>query len=707
MAKTDQSVTTSDALIKRLSENRQQRLRKNIQILFLNLSSEETDPIISLLRGARLAPRGRQISSEEEFLEALSERSWDMVVCADLRGTFSPKQAIHHIKRLDKDIPVIQLIPSADSSTLLQGLRANMQAVVPVDQKELLMIFLRRELDQLEKRRQLRHTEAMLHETEKRCQQLMESSSLAIAFCNEERILFANQALTTLFGHEHQSTMENQLTDRLLVQGDREEFREQVKSFIHEGRREVMLQLTGSRVDDTQFNANIELQNAFYNEIPCVQMIIRPEKQFLERKLFAQQDLITGLANRDALQKKLDSVMELALDGGHDCNLLYISLDHYQSIRSEIGFDGADQVARDVADVLVNTINPAHFISRPHDDVFVVIYFDPSPDKSVLMAEKICNAIASIQSKVNGTTIQTTASIGITSINDNAPKQDELINRAQVAAASVQSSKSSGNGVMMHIPEDENADNAATEALRTAIEQEHFRLLFQPIVPLSQTTNQNHYEVLLRLLDEEEHEVSPNVFMTTVDDAQISTQIDRWVITESLKLLKTEYEKGHKNRLFINLSGRTLADPEILPWFAKQLRQSRLPADNIVFQFSETDISSQLQKARNFVDALKQIHCKSCIKHFGTSTNSMSVLHQISADYIKIDGSYIQDLATTDAESFIKLVEELKNMHKITIAPLVEGTKVMGTLWKCGVGFIQGFYLQPPKEKMDYDFFEG
>lgn len=709
MSDANQLSSKGDSALADVNSGERRRLRKNVHILFLGLGPQDTDPIISLLRAARLAPRGRQIEQERDFLEALSERSWDLVICSPNEGELKNSRVLHHLMRLDKDIPVILLTDDSDCSRSVKGLKEGMRAVVSKQDSELLLLTLQKALEGLETRRQLRLTESRLSDAERRCEELMEVSSHGIACIDGERLVYVNPCFCHLFGYEDSRSLTGLPFEQLIIAEDREELNEQLRAFKEARRKDMMMQLSGERADGSSFVANLEMEEARHKGEPCILLTIRPDRQFRELQQAAQQDLVTGLYNRQFLEQSLEEVIQHALDGGHDCNLLYISIDQYNIIRSEIGFEGCDQVARDIADLLRKMINRAHLIARPSDDVFIVIFRDPSPDKSLKLARRLCEAVADSHTLVNNTLLHVTCSIGVTTINDNSPRPEDLVSRARLAAESLRNRQSGGNGVKLYTVETQKASDSKTaRMLRDAVKDERFRLLFQPVVALHQETDINHYEVLLRLLDPDNREISPNIFLATVDHADLSIQMDRWVILESLRELRAEMEAGKRNRLFISITGSTLKDKDLVGWLSETLREFRLPADRIVFQLSETDVSSQLTAATEFACAIKELHCHVCIKHFGTSTSYKEVIKTIPADYIKIDGSYVQDLANGHAhdKSFSRMVEQLNGMGRTTIAPLVEGTKVMSKLWKSRVNFIQGYYLQPPRERMDYDFFE-
>ena len=707
-----EAVTTSDALLQRLSDQRRQKLRKNVQLLFLGLSPAETDPIISLLRGARLAPRGRQISNESELLEALSERSWDLIICTSERDDLAVKQALHHLKRLDKDIPVIQLVPHADSRYLLQGLKANMQAVVPLEEKELLLISIRRELEHLENRRRMRQAEALLKESEKRCKVLMERSTMAIAYFNAERLLLANSAFAKLFGYESPEKLEGKLIEQFVVSEDREELHQQVKVFAEENLKELLFQLTGCRADDSNFNAYIELQESRLDNEPCVQVVVRPENIQKTQKSFSEHDPITGLYNSQFLNRRLDETITTALTGGHDCHLFYIELNNHQALKAQFGADLCDHAARDLADILKQQLNPVHIKGRIGESSYAVIFQDPNPDKAVQVAEGLCKSITEHTCSMAGTQVKLICSIGIATITDTSPDAEELTARAKTAADHVASGKHKSSGALLYVPDrghDEQDNTKAIEALKKAVDNEQFKLLYQPIVPLSYNSKMSHYEALLRLLDQKKNELAPSLFLNTIALADLSTRMDRWVIKQSVLQLRSELDKGHKHRLFISVTAQTWRDPDMLVWLADLLREQRMPADHLVFQISEHECSSNLSAAQSFADGLKKLHCLICIKHHGSSSNAKQVLRQLPADYVKLDGSFINELIDADPldESFNEMIEGLKTAGKITIAPQVENPKVMSRLWKSGVGLIQGYYLQPPVDKMDYDFFDN
>ena len=692
------------------SQKKKQRLRKNVQLLFLGLSAEETAPLITLLRTSRISPRGKQVNTEQEFLDALSERSWDLILCTVDRDRFTARHAANHLKRLDKDIPIIQIIPSSDSQLLLQGLKNHLQAVVPLDEKELVLINVRRELDNLDSRRRLRKTEAALAEAGKRNLQLMRSSKHAIVCCTGKKISFVNESFLELFGYESSDQVcDKELVERFSYE-ERPEFVEQLNALQHDESREAILQLTAQRTDRSAFTANIEMSAIEYEGKQTTRILFRVDDHHVGYQSSEQLDPISGLFNKEHLNKQLEQTVQHALRGGHDCSLVHLKLDAFANIQQQFGNDNGEQLIRDTASLLSKSVNKAHPISHPTEDAFVIIFNDPSIDNAQNFAQCLCNKIAQKLSLTADDQHKVTCSIGIALINDNAPPIHELLSRAEGAALSLTEEGGSGNGVHIHTPEVTSAQQQSDELanIRKAIEDKAFKLLFQPIVSVtSEDTEAQHYEALLRLVGDEDNEISPSEFMSALNDAKTALKVDRWVIEHCLRHLKRSLNSNQGNTLFINISAHTLEDKKILPWLAETLRRNKIPGERLIFQISENDISLLPKQAQNFTDRLQSMHCGVCIKHFGSSAQDSGILRKVRADYIKLDGSYIQELGNNSLqdEQFFTLIEELEALEKTTIAPLVECTKAMATLWKAGVDYVQGYYLQPPRESMDYDFF--
>lgn len=683
-----------------------QNLRQNLHILLIGISSADSEPTVSLLRAARLNPRAEQADGEDAVRKALQQGHWDLILFADTPELPLEKLA-DLVRNNSKDIPVVVIAPDNATEHRTRGLKNRAAAVIPQGEKELLALAIRRELFHVENRRRRRQAEFLLVEAEKRSRELLHSSTEAIGFADKEHnLIYMNPTFQQIMGLESGDSKTDFNLEMLARDKELTNLREFLAGYSQDSSLNQELELLVTRRDESQFTATLALSQSRFERSLCTQVLLHTPQEGALMESLAEQDLVTGLKNQVFLAKKLDLAVQAAVRADQDVNLLYITLDNFNGVKAEIGVNGADAVVRDVADILQKLVNRAHVLTRYNLDAFAIIYGDPDSSKAVDVAERIRHAIERNITEIAGAKIQTTCSIGVTPINGDSLSAQDVLRLAQNASESVRGKNKSGNGVMLHIPAEQDEDEGlSVKKLRTAIKEDQFKLLFQPVVSL-RGGHDSIYEVLLRLLDKESNEISPNMFLTMLDHAEVSVELDRWVIAESIRQLAEEQKAGRKNRLFVNLTGRSLEDPRLLHWIRDQLKEQQVPGDSLIFQFSESDASSYLKYANIFSQGLVQLHASVCIKHYGSSIDSENVLRHVPAKYIKLDGSFVQELDDPDKhEAFDKLVEPLRLGEKVVIAPLVEGTNVMGKLFRAGIHYIQGYYLQAPRERMDYDFF--
>ena len=704
--------TTTDALLAKLSGSAKKTHRKSISLLFLGLRKESSAFILSLLREAGLAPLGRVIHDEESLLATLSQRSWDLLLhSTDVPTPLKLHTAQSSILGLAKDLPVIHIDEGLTEDQQSELLSENIHLVCSPEKHHLFLLQIEQELKQLETRRMLRQSQSLLEKAEVRMQSFIDEVKTAICFCKEGRIIYANESFSRLFGYDHSSCSGLQL-DKLISPLQREQFWHSLHEYMHDIDSPDTLELNAVRFDNTSFKAVISMEPGIFHDRECFLLSFRQDTKHTQSHAFGDQDPISGLKNQAAFMTQLEHTVKKALHGGHDCNLLYLSLDQHKVIAEEAGPAGADQLIRDVADVLREHINIAHTVARLDSSSFGIIFFDPDVKKSSLLANTLCRAIAHIDRKIENYTLHTTCSIGIAPINDSVPRGSDLIARARLAAESLHYGNRTGNGFSVYQPEKQTtittADSKAVIRVLDSIQNNRFRLLFQPIVPLHIEEKAANYEILLRLLSDAGDEISPNIFMSDLGDDEVMAKMDFWVLEECLKLLRLEFNAGRRNRLFINLTGRTLRNKEVLPWLSEKIRELRLPADHLVFQISESDAIASPDYARAFCKGLKQLHCKTCLKHFGCTSESDNLLRELGSQYIKLDGSYINDLNSQliSIDQLEWMLKPLLQQDKLIIVPMVESTRLMSKLFRLGVHLVQGYYLQPPRAQMDYPFFD-
>jgi diguanylate cyclase (GGDEF)-like protein/PAS domain S-box-containing protein len=682
--------------------------KKTIRLLILEDSQNEAERLVSLFRNAGRATRVHRISSSDSLAEAL-QQSWDLLISAPTSEHLEPSEAITAIRRQAKDIPVIQLVADNDSDAITEALMLGAQDALPQGEDERLILVANRELANLEERRARRAAEVALREAEKRCQLLLESSVDAITYVHDGMHIYANRAYLKLFDYEDAEELEGMPMIDLIAGADQARFKDFLKNYAG-GESNAELSCGGVKPNGQQFQARMNFSPATYDGEPCIQVVIRAESDNaeLEEKLreISSQDLVTGLYNRPYFLELMDSAAQRAVNDGQIASLAYIRIDRYSEAVGEVGLAGIDLLLTDLANLLRSHFGADSQLARFGDDVFTILLPEVSPQQCQEPLSSLLKKIEGHLFDVSGRTVQTTLSIGVAGLSEQTSKAQEVIDRAHRCADELDS-----NAIKIYNPADELAAAANRGSLvamvQQALENNSFRLLFQPIISLRGDSDE-HYEVLLRLLSPQGEEVPAADFLRAAKEGGLAEKIDRWVILNSIKLLAEHRSKGHSTRLFVHLSASSLQDQTLLPWLSVALKAARLPSDALVFQIGEPDAVAYLKQAKALTQGLAELHCKVALGQFGCALNPFNTLKHLSVDFVKVDGSFSQDLTNADNQEALKtLLASLHAQAKLTIVPYVESASVLATLWQAGVNYIQGHYLQGPSQSMDYDFSAG
>ncbi|MAL97537.1 MAG: diguanylate cyclase [Alteromonadaceae bacterium] len=693
------------------------KTNETIHLLILDSSQNDAEGLVSLLRNAGRATRAHRITSEADLLEALSHGSWELMLLRDGQSEeMSVDQVLGQVKRLDKDIPAIILTEEFNRERTVELMSLGARDAVPFLFQDLLLLTIKRELSALEERRRRRLLDAHLRESEQRCQLLLESSKDPIAYINDGMHIFANQSYLDFLGYEDVDEIMCIPVLDTLASDSQDQLKEFMRHFSDPTAPPRSLDCTARRSDDNELEVVLQGSPATYDGELCTQILLRPKNNDAELaeklKQISSQDILTGLFNRHYLMDQLVACIARVLESGQAGALAYIAVDNFVQTKGQVGIAGTDLMLGDLANILRQHAGEEMTLARLSDDAFSLLCQPCSQERMLEVCERVRQSIADHLFDVSGRTVQMTVSIGIAPVTDNAPKAQDLMGRAHNASAEVRKLEghADGNGILVYNPITQEALGAedTVETIQYALDNDQFRLLFQPIINL-RGDGEEHYESFLRMLDKNQNEVSPYDFLPPGGPAEMAAKIDRWVVSQTIKHLSSHRSQGHDTRLFLNITAETIQDRTFVSWLSTALKDARLPGDSLIFQIAETDAGAYLKQVREFTKALSELHCKLSISHFGNALNPFNTLKHVAADYVKLDGSFTEEIQKSDdaKERVKEMVQALQNMGKLTVVPLVENATVLSTLWQAGVNYIQGYYLQAPVPEMNYDFGEG
>jgi len=679
---------------------------KTIHLLLLEPSSNHAEVIINSLRNRGFAVRASQILTPEELTAALEKGVSDILLANIEHPDLTARQAIEQIANFDRDVPCIVLTAGNDEEQLLKAMNYGAKDGVSKDNLTLLCLKVEQELMNLEARRQKNHLELTLKAAEKRCTLLLDNSQDAIAYVHDGMHVYSNKAYLELFDYsDHDELMCVPALD-MIGKENQPEFRQYLKD-ISVTSDQQNFNFTGIKSDMSSFDAIMTLSTANYDDEVCTQLLIRPaaDSAELEEKLreLSAQDTLTELYNKSYFYERLQKAIESASEKGTSYNVVYIEYDQYSAIRTDYGLAGIDQATQDCAQWLSTQIDEEYSLSRVGDHSFCLLLSDNSAQKAKDISQQLCQDIQDQLFDIKGHTLKLTFSIGICPVGDNSTDAAQVLSDAHSASDRV---KENGfkifNKAIQNV--DSNMDVKLLETVQESIEAGRLQLMFQPIVKLH-GEERALYQVLLRLKDEEGNDLDSSKIFPMAKAAGLGEKLDNWVLQKSIKTLK-EQNSSDETQLFVNLSGVSLINNNLISLIDKAFKTSGLNKSNVVFQIEESDAANHLKRVITLSAELKQKGYSLCLSNFGSDPEQKELIDQIDVDYVKIAEEKAQKIHqdSETAEEVQNLLDEINTRDKISIIPRVEEAAMLASLWPMNVKYIQGFYLQRPSKKMDYDF---
>jgi EAL domain-containing protein (putative c-di-GMP-specific phosphodiesterase class I) len=233
--------------------------------------------------------------------------------------------------------------------------------------------------------------------------------------------------------------------------------------------------------------------------------------------------------------------------------------------------------------------------------------------------------------------------------------------------------------------------------IRHALSEDLFKLVFQPVVQLS-NGEVSHYETLLRMIDESGELLSPVQFIPVAERMGLIHHIDLWVVSHAIDYIAS-LPKTQENICFtINLSSHALQGDYLLPIVKKKLESTWISPSRLTFEITETAAVSNFNKTREMVSKIRALGCRFALDDFGAGFSSFNYIKNFPVDYLKIDGQFINNLAVDEADQVLvkSMIEVAHSLGKKAIAEYVSNVEILRVLKALGVDYVQGYLLGKP-----------
>ena len=417
----------------------------------------------------------------------------------------------------------------------------------------------------------------------------------------------------------------------------------------------------------------------------------------------ASHDALTGLFNRREFEIRLQRALETAQAENVEHAVCYLDLDQFKIVNDSCGHVAGDELLRQLAAALKTCVRSGDCLARLGGDEFGVLLENCPLKFAVRVAHSLLRTVRDFQFVWDNKSFPIGVSIGLVPVDNRSETINDLLMAADSACYAA---KDHGRN-RIHVYQQDDKELAERHGemqwvirIKRALEQDRLLLYAQTIAPVQEGIEQGkHYEVLVRMADEDGRVVPPGAFLPAAERYNMSTSIDRWVLRTILNWLG--HHSDHLDKLFmcsINLSGLSLGDETFLSDIMSDIPKSSVPPEKICFEITETAAISNLQVAIHFIQSLKDLGCNFALDDFGSGLSSFAYLRNLPVDYLKIDGMFVKNIAEDSIDlAMVKSINEVGHvMGKKTIAEFVEDEAILEKLVEIGVDYAQGYGIGKP-----------
>jgi diguanylate cyclase (GGDEF)-like protein/PAS domain S-box-containing protein len=419
----------------------------------------------------------------------------------------------------------------------------------------------------------------------------------------------------------------------------------------------------------------------------------------------ASHDALTGLVNRREFERRLREAMDSAQTGDATHALCYLDLDRFKVVNDTCGHTAGDNMLREIATILKEAVRDSDTAGRIGGDEFALLLVGCPLDKARQIADDVVRAVNDYRFVWRDKIFNVGVSIGLVEIGRGGGSIEDIMSSADSACYVA---KNQG-GVHVHVysaREEANARHSGEihwlQKLQSALRDNQFELYYQPIVHASGAGIKGPaLEVFVRLESENaESNVPSTEFIRAAERYRLMPQVDRWVVQAVLSALGRGGLKLPPGRsVAININGQTLGDTDFLEFIADCFDHTGASPGEICFEITESAVVANLDHARRFIAVLHGMGCEFALDDFGSGLSSFSTLRALPMDYLKIDGSFISNLAgdSVNQAMVAAMIKLSTSLNFKIVAEQVEDQLSLDAVKNMGIDFVQGFIVGRPQ----------
>lgn len=413
-----------------------------------------------------------------------------------------------------------------------------------------------------------------------------------------------------------------------------------------------------------------------------------------ELAYLAEHDPLTGVANR----RRLTARLEECLADARGAALLVVDVDRFKDVNDLRGHLAGDRVMRMLAVTLSARIEADALLGRLGGDEFALVVPACDARTALMLAEQLCADVRDSEVPGEDARLRVTVSIGVAALDPGHDVESALA-RADLA---LYEAKAAGRDRARLYARDQ-YDQAlrrvsVLERVRAGLDHGTMTFDAQPIVAL-RTGVATRHELLIRLRDGLEPALGPAEFLPAAERTDLVLRLDRWVLERAIAALATPWARESHLRLEVNVSARSLDDPELGAWILAVLQRADVQPQRLGLEITETAAIGSLDEARDLARALTGAGCGFTLDDFGAGFGSFSYLKHLPFTGIKIAGDFVRhvDSEPVDRALVGAVVGVAHQLGITTVAEQVDRPALVGELRALGVADGQGYHLGRPR----------
>ncbi|MEK6748422.1 MAG: bifunctional diguanylate cyclase/phosphodiesterase [Pseudomonadota bacterium] len=675
------------------------------QILLVDRGPSEFERIIDWLARDGRYTQGHTVTRFDQIRTALAQQNWDLAIINAHLTELDIGGALKLLNSGSYSVTSLVIGHDLDTHYSAKLMRAGAADVLDASDVERVRFAVRREIAHRSQLRNMTHWRVQHDDCEARFYTLLDSVTYPVAYVHGGMHICANNAYMRLFDIDTLDTLTTLPLLDLIEPAHQRVLRERFNE-LHYHETPQTLSVRARKYNGPAFEARMVIMPVNYLGEPALQICVHNPNLGGRSVSHDEHDPVTGLYNSQFLLYVLEKMLAGAHSSDELSALCLIEIDAFYQLKSTYGIANGDKILRHVAAILRKTLRNQGLVARFGGDVFAVLIKNNDWDEITRLVTRVHQQIGGLSLTLEDRTLKLSTSIGITPLTSALPNTQAALAAADAARGAAQGA--GGNRIHVHGSVTTTQTSAGRDThgiyLREAITKQWFNLAFMPIVGFRGQTAPR-YEVLLRMRGPDNSDIEPTRFMHLASDDDLA-RIDRWVAAQTVQHWRTAHKEGVKNQFFIKLSAVSAFNPEFVLWVSDILVGSGADPRDFVFQIAERDTLQQLEDCLATTQSLHALGCGVAIEHAGTQDKELRYLNVLPVDYVKIDGSLIRELAK-DPQSQGRVHEVVTAVHQAkrqVVAEFVQDASSLAFLWREGVDYIQGYYLQPPSGQLQYEF---